>query len=252
MPKHATLSTDQASWPWASILLLGTFGPQSPGGRRYQRRTVLALAALVILLPVPLFAAAAMDVAAVRWLAPAVVAVAMAFISWEMWRYVAGLDELSQAVQRTPPELAIADDSGLEVDYLRGAPGIHSARYSGGGDSAKNDKLLAALEGVPAPERSARYQCLLVYLRHELDPTPLICQGSWEGRILTSPRGSGGFGYDPPFVVSEAAGRAMAELSEAEKNAISHRGRAVLAMRPLLLDAINARLDEAERVTGGY
>ncbi|QIB65535.1 RdgB/HAM1 family non-canonical purine NTP pyrophosphatase [Kineobactrum salinum] len=120
---------------------------------------------------------------------------------------------------------AIADDSGLEVDYLRGAPGIHSARYSGGGDSANNDKLLAALEGVPAPQRSARYQCLLVYLRHELDPTPLICQGSWEGRILSSPRGSGGFGYDPLFEVPEL-GCSAAELDPARKNRISHRALA--------------------------
>ncbi len=120
---------------------------------------------------------------------------------------------------------AIADDSGLEVDYLRGAPGIHSARYSGGGDNANNDKLLAELQGVPAPERSARYQCLLVYLRHELDPTPLICQGSWEGRILTSPRGSGGFGYDPLFEVPEL-GCSAAELDPARKNRISHRALA--------------------------
>lgn len=120
---------------------------------------------------------------------------------------------------------AIADDSGLEVDYLRGAPGIHSARYSGGGDSANNDKLLAELQGVPAPERSARYQCLLVYLRHELDPTPLICQGSWEGRILTSPRGSGGFGYDPLFEVPDL-GCSAAELDPARKNRISHRAQA--------------------------
>lgn len=130
---------------------------------------------------------------------------------------------------------AIADDSGLEVDALQGAPGIHSARYSGGGDSANNDKLLAALQGVPAADRGARYQCLLVYLRHELDPTPLICQGSWEGRILTSPRGSGGFGYDPLFEIP-ALNCSAAELEPARKNRMSHRAlacaRLVEALRP--------------------
>ncbi|MCB1675134.1 MAG: non-canonical purine NTP pyrophosphatase, partial [Halioglobus sp.] len=87
---------------------------------------------------------------------------------------------------------AIADDSGLEVDFLRGAPGIHSARYSGGDDAANNAKLLAALDAAAPAQRSARYQCVLVYLRHALDPTPLICQGSWEGYILQEPRGSRG------------------------------------------------------------
>jgi XTP/dITP diphosphohydrolase len=131
----------------------------------------------------------------------------------------------ARAAARYSGLAAIADDSGLEVDYLRGAPGIHSARYSGGGDSANNDKLLAALQGVPAAARGARYQCLLVYLRHELDPTPLICQGSWEGHILTSPRGSGGFGYDPLFEIPDL-GCSAAELEPARKNRISHRALA--------------------------
>lgn len=123
---------------------------------------------------------------------------------------------------------AIADDSGLEVDALRGAPGIYSARYAGEGASdAQNwQKLLVDLEGVPEGERTARFQCLMVYMAHELDPTPIICQGSWEGRILTAPQGENGFGYDPLFWVAEHHCTA-AELSAELKNRISHRGRAL-------------------------
>ena len=98
---------------------------------------------------------------------------------------------------------AIADDSGLEVDYLNGAPGIHSARYSGGGDAANNARLLQELRDVPEAQRSARFQCVLVYMRHALDPTPLVCQASWEGAILFAPAGERGFGYDPLFYVPE-------------------------------------------------
>ena len=123
---------------------------------------------------------------------------------------------------------AIADDSGLEVDFLNGAPGIYSARYAGmDGDSAANNaKLLAALIGVPAAQRGARFQCLLVYLRHADDPTPIICQGTWEGRILDAMRGDAGFGYDPLFFVAEEDCSA-AELPAARKNALSHRGQAL-------------------------
>jgi len=123
---------------------------------------------------------------------------------------------------------AIADDSGLEVDYLNGAPGIYSARYAGdSGDSAANNaKLLKALHAVPEDERSARFQCLLVYLRHADDPTPVICQGTWEGRILTAARGDAGFGYDPLFFVAEE-GCSAAELAAARKNELSHRGQAL-------------------------
>ncbi|KAA6185305.1 RdgB/HAM1 family non-canonical purine NTP pyrophosphatase [Thiohalocapsa marina] len=123
---------------------------------------------------------------------------------------------------------AIADDSGLEVDALNGAPGIYSARYAGAGagDAANNDKLLAALRGLPETERSARFQCVLVYLHHAEDPTPLICQGTWEGRILDAPRGQHGFGYDPIFFVPEQ-GCSSAELDPARKNALSHRGQAL-------------------------
>ncbi len=120
---------------------------------------------------------------------------------------------------------AIADDSGIEVDYLRGAPGIRSARYSGNGDAANNDKLLAALGDLPDPERTARFQCVLVYMRHALDPSPIVCQAAWEGRILFAPRGDNGFGYDPLFYVPEHD-CSSAELSPAVKNRISHRAKA--------------------------
>ena len=120
---------------------------------------------------------------------------------------------------------AIADDSGLEVDFLRGEPGIHSARYSGAGDAANNAKLLAALGDQPEENRCARFQCVLVYMRHALDPTPLVCQASWEGRILVQPRGENGFGYDPLFYVPDQ-GCSSAELAPQVKNRISHRARA--------------------------
>lgn len=122
---------------------------------------------------------------------------------------------------------AIADDSGLEVDHLNGAPGIYSARYAGdGGSAANNAKLLEALDGVPETARGARFQCVLVYLRHADDPTPLICQGTWEGRILTAARGDAGFGYDPLFFVPDE-GVSAAELAAERKNALSHRGQAL-------------------------
>ena len=123
---------------------------------------------------------------------------------------------------------AIADDSGLEVDYLLGAPGIYSARFAGENASDENNlnALLTALTGVPDRERNARYQCLLVLMRHSKDPTPLICQANWQGRILNAPMGDGGFGYDPIFWVPELQCSA-AELSSEQKHAISHRGKAI-------------------------
>ncbi|NCA70168.1 MAG: RdgB/HAM1 family non-canonical purine NTP pyrophosphatase [Sphingobacteriia bacterium] len=132
---------------------------------------------------------------------------------------------------------AIADDSGLEVDALAGAPGIYSARYAGIGasDHANLMKLLADLEGVAESERTARFQCILVYLRHPADPTPLICQGTWEGMILTAPRGVHGFGYDPIFWVP-THGCSSAELDPATKNQLSHRGQALRQLRALLGD----------------
>ncbi|MBU0498979.1 MAG: RdgB/HAM1 family non-canonical purine NTP pyrophosphatase [Gammaproteobacteria bacterium] len=126
---------------------------------------------------------------------------------------------------------AIADDSGIEVDALMGAPGIYSARYAGS-DAADEDncrKLLDALKDVHELDRTARFQCLLVYMRHANDPTPLICQGTWEGRILFEPRGENGFGYDPVFFVPEENASA-AELSAEVKNRLSHRGKALRAL----------------------
>ncbi len=121
---------------------------------------------------------------------------------------------------------AIADDSGLEVDALNGAPGIYSARYAGvGASDAENlQKLLQDMTGVT--ERRARFQCLLVWMRHASDPVPLICQGHWEGSITEAPAGENGFGYDPIFWVTEH-GCTSAQLSPEKKNAMSHRGKAL-------------------------
>ncbi len=131
---------------------------------------------------------------------------------------------------------AIADDSGLEVDALKGAPGIYSARYAGnGGDQANNEKLLEALKDIPETKRTARFQCLMVYMRHAEDPTPIICQGTWEGRILTALQGENGFGYDPVFLVPEE-GCSSAELPPEVKNRLSHRGQALRK----LLQALSA------------
>ncbi|MEK9711152.1 MAG: RdgB/HAM1 family non-canonical purine NTP pyrophosphatase [Thalassolituus sp.] len=121
---------------------------------------------------------------------------------------------------------ALADDSGLEVDALQGAPGIYSARYSGEGDQGNNAKLLDALKSIAEEQRTARFQCVLVYMRHEKDPTPQVFQGSWEGRILTEPSGTEGFGYDPLFFVP-SEGCSAAELNRERKNEISHRGQAI-------------------------
>ncbi len=126
---------------------------------------------------------------------------------------------------------AIADDSGLEVDYLLGAPGIYSARYAGIGatDSTNREKLLAALAEVPTESRNARYQTVIVYLRHAEDPTPIICQGTWEGRIALEPKGSEGFGYDPIFI-PDGYQQSFAELGSAVKSQLSHRASAVRAL----------------------
>lgn len=123
---------------------------------------------------------------------------------------------------------AVADDSGLVVDALQGAPGIYSARYAGANasDQANVAKLLHALRDVPEAARSARFHCALVYLRHAADPTPLICEGSWEGMITQTPQGAGGFGYDPVFWVT-TAGKTAAELNPEVKNQLSHRGQAL-------------------------
>ena len=123
---------------------------------------------------------------------------------------------------------ALADDSGIEVDALQGAPGVYSARYAGihGEDDANNTKLLAEMEDVAEQDRTARFRCVLVYMRHKGDPMPLICEGTWEGKILHDLSGPNGFGYDPLFYVP-THGCSSAELDPAEKNRISHRALAL-------------------------
>ncbi|MCS2169649.1 XTP/dITP diphosphatase [Scandinavium sp. TWS1a] len=130
---------------------------------------------------------------------------------------------------------AIADDSGLAVDVLGGAPGIYSARYAGedASDQQNLEKLLVALQDVPDDQRQAQFHCVLVYMRHAEDPTPLVCHGSWPGVITREATGNGGFGYDPIFFVPDA-GKTAAELSREEKIAVSHRGQAL----KLLLEAL--------------
>lgn len=123
---------------------------------------------------------------------------------------------------------AIADDSGLEVDFLKGAPGIYSARYAGedASDQQNLEKLLEAMTDVPQEQRTARFHCVLVLMRHENDPTPIVCHGKWEGRILTEAHGENGFGYDPIFHVPED-NCASAELEPSRKKQLSHRGKAL-------------------------
>ena len=130
---------------------------------------------------------------------------------------------------------AVADDSGLEVDALAGAPGIYSARYAGSGanDAANNAKLIAELAGVAQEQRRARYRCALAFIEGAQDPAPLVAEAEWEGFILEAPRGGGGFGYDPYFWLPEL-GKTAAELPPAEKNRLSHRGKAMQALRAQL------------------
>ena len=127
---------------------------------------------------------------------------------------------------------ALADDSGIEVDALDGAPGVYSARFSGpaADDAANNALLVERLQAVPVAERGARYRAVIVFMRHAGDPSPLICEGSWEGMIQLQPAGEGGFGYDPYFFLPEL-GCTSAELSAAEKNRISHRGMALAELK---------------------
>ncbi|WP_396622477.1 RdgB/HAM1 family non-canonical purine NTP pyrophosphatase [Marinobacter sp. W-8] len=134
---------------------------------------------------------------------------------------------------------ALADDSGLAVDALDGRPGVRSARFAGeeATDNDNVEALLAALKDTPEAERSAQFHCVLVYLRHADDPTPIICHGRWPGRILAEPHGQGGFGYDPVFLVPEH-GCSAAELTREQKGRISHRGRALAS----LLDQLRAEL----------
>ena len=135
---------------------------------------------------------------------------------------------------------ALADDSGLCVDALDGAPGLYSARYSGthGDASANNAKLLDALHGVPDERRGAFFIGVLVFLRYAEDPAPLIAEGRWHGRILHAPRGTGGFGYNPVFLPDGHA-LSVAEMDEATKNRLSHRGQALAALRKMLASVGN-------------
>lgn len=127
---------------------------------------------------------------------------------------------------------AIADDSGLEVDSLNGAPGVYSARYAEDitegqlTDDDNTNKLLAALKNIPDEQRTARFHCVLVYMKHEHDPTPLICHGVWEGTIARNKQGEQGFGYDPVFW-QESLGMSSAQLPRDVKNSLSHRGQAL-------------------------
>ena len=133
---------------------------------------------------------------------------------------------------------ALADDSGLEVDALGGRPGVWSARFAGEGASDRQNlrQLLAELENVPDGWRQARYQCVMVWVRSVGDQAPLIAHGTWEGRIARAPRGTGGFGYDPAFIPAGEQ-RSAAELSDDEKNAVSHRGQALRALVAMLQTA---------------
>lgn len=136
---------------------------------------------------------------------------------------------------------ALADDSGIEVDALRGAPGIYSARYAGPGatDEANVDKLLAALADVPEARRTARFRCVMVVLRHKADPSPLICEGLWEGRVAFERRGDNGFGYDPVFIPTGDT-RHSAELPRDLKNRVSHRGQALAQLASRLAEFLAA------------
>lgn len=129
---------------------------------------------------------------------------------------------------------ALADDSGLAVDFLGGAPGIYSARYADGqGDAANNAKLLAALKEVPDAQRGAQFVCALALVRHADDPLPIICEGLWHGSILHAARGEHGFGYDPLFWVADSQ-CSSAELEPAQKNQLSHRARAMALLKQRL------------------
>jgi XTP/dITP diphosphohydrolase len=145
-----------------------------------------------------------------------------------------------------PGVAAIADDSGLEVDALGGAPGIYSARYAGAGadDAANSAKLLQALAGMCREQRTARYRCALAFVSGVPDEAPLMTEGVWEGTIVDTPRGSGGFGYDPYFWLPDL-GVTAAQLEPGQKNLISHRGKAMRALR----DRLMARARSAARDT---
>jgi XTP/dITP diphosphohydrolase len=126
---------------------------------------------------------------------------------------------------------ALGDDSGIEVDALGGRPGVFSARYAGEGASDQDNllKMLGEMQGVPEDKRTARYQCVIAFVRTAEDPGPILAKGTWEGTLINQPRGLGGFGYDPIFVPG-GFDRTAAELDPAEKNSLSHRGQALRAL----------------------
>ncbi len=157
----------------------------------------------------------------------------------------------ARAVCRATHLVSLADDSGLEVDALGGRPGVRSARFAHehATDAENNAKLLRELADIPEAQRSARFRCVLALVTPTSD-APSTVDGVCEGSIARAPRGTSGFGYDPLFVVAGEGGRTLAELSEHEKNGISHRGRAMRALRPLLVQLLNRKLDEAESVLG--
>jgi XTP/dITP diphosphohydrolase len=134
---------------------------------------------------------------------------------------------------------AIADDSGLEVDALKGAPGIYSARYAGidASDEDNMVKLLEVLKAIPDEQRTARFHCVLVYIRHADDPTPLICHGTWEGSICREKQGEQGFGYDPIFWQADRQ-MTSAQLPRDIKNTLSHRGKALALLVPQLISLL--------------
>ncbi len=134
---------------------------------------------------------------------------------------------------------ALADDSGIVVDALQGAPGVYSARFAGknANDGANNALLVEKLASVPVEQRTARYRAVIAFMRHAGDPSPIICEGSWEGLIQLEPQGEGGFGYDPYFFLP-TQGCTSAQLSAVEKNRLSHRGQALQQLRARLSDGI--------------
>jgi XTP/dITP diphosphohydrolase len=158
----------------------------------------------------------------------------------------------ARAIAAATRTLALADDSGLEVDALGGRPGVRSARFAHerATDAENNAALLRELESFEEGARGARFRCALALVNPWRESEVHVAEGSCEGSIARAPCGSGGFGYDPLFMVSGHHGKTMAELSEADKNRVSHRARAVQALRGILLKLLNDRLDEAERIAG--
>lgn len=153
----------------------------------------------------------------------------------------------AQQASATTGHVALADDSGLEVEALGGRPGVRSARFASehATDAENNAELLRQLEGVPEPMRRARFRCVLALVSPSNPDEPRIASGQCGGHIARAPRGDNGFGYDPLFLVDGHGGRTMAELTPAEKNAVSHRSRAISALRPLVIELLHHHADVA-------